>query len=49
MADDYWGVSSSPHTLTTTAVQEDTDMSPCDMEPELDDKRLLMGGNDPSN
>ncbi len=49
MADNYWGVSSSPHASTTTAAQEDTDMLPPEIEPELDDKRLLTGGDDPSN
>jgi hypothetical protein len=45
---DYWGVSSAPHASTMTAAREDTDMSPCEMELELDDKRLLAGGNDGS-
>jgi hypothetical protein len=35
---DYWGVLSSPHASTTTAAREDTDMSPREMEPELEDK-----------
>ena len=44
----YWGVSSAPHASTTTAAREDTDMLPREMELELDDKRLLTGGNDGS-
>ena len=45
---DYWGVSSAPHASTMTAAREDTDMLPREMEPELDDKRLLTGGDDGS-
>jgi hypothetical protein len=45
---DYWGVSSAPHALTTTAAREDTDMSPRKMELELDNKRLLTGGDNGS-